>query len=78
MNTFKFLINLLSEKEVSDLDAFDTVVKEAEVHSDLIKSVTWRSAKSVVRKAMRFNIPYEGQAKSALEILSKTAEEKLK
>ena len=78
MNTFKFLTGLLEKYDVKDLDGFDKVVSEAESASDLIKSVTWRSAKSVVRKALRFGIPYHNQAKSVLEIMAKQAEERIK
>lgn len=77
MNTFKFLTDLLQKHDVKDLDGFDKVVSEAETATELLKSVTWRSAKSVVRKALRFGIPYHNQAKSVLEIMAKQAEERV-
>lgn len=70
-NKFAQLMSLLTEKDVGDLETFDEVTSEAESDSDLLSNGAWRSAKSVVRKAIRLGISYAGHAKSELERLAK-------
>lgn len=72
-NVFRHLVSLLEENQVASLDEFTKVVKEEEAVTDLLESLAWRSAKSVVKSAMKYGLSYVGHSKTELYELTKLA-----
>lgn len=72
MNQFARLVTTLLENNVKDIEAFKEAVKAAEAGGELIKDGAWRSAKSVMKKAIQAGIEYDGLGKSKIEALIRT------